>query len=76
MAGMVPLSSGGYNKNNTFTIRLHCIQNIYTVKPVLRDHLKIDKTFKVLIENGSLMKFESIAECWEHSDILLTCIKR
>ena len=68
---MVPLSSGGYNKNNTFTIRLHCIQNIYTVKPVLRDHLKIDKT-KVLIENGRLMKFESIVEC---SDILLTCIK-
>ena len=33
-----------------------------TVKSVLRDHLKIDKT-KVLMENGSLMKVESIAEC-------------
>ena len=33
-----------------------------TVKPVLRGHLKIDKT-KVLMENGSLMKVESIAEC-------------
>ena len=26
--------------------------------------------------NGSLMKVESIAECSEHSDTLLTCIKR
>ena len=32
------------------------------VKPVLSDQLKTDKT-KVLIENGSLMKVESIAEC-------------
>ena len=31
-------------------------------KPVLSGHLKIDKT-KVLMENGSLMKVESIAEC-------------
>ena len=35
----------------------------YTVKPVLRDHSKIDKT-KILMTNGSLMKVESIAECW------------
>ena len=35
---------------------------ICTVKPVLSGHLKIDKT-KVLMEIGSLMKFESIAEC-------------
>ena len=34
----------------------------YTVKHVLSGHLKIDKT-KVLMENGSLMKVESIAEC-------------
>ena len=34
----------------------------YTVKPVLRDHSKIDKT-KILMTNGSLMKVESIAEC-------------
>ena len=27
------------------------------------------------MENGSLMKIESIAECLEHSAILLTCIK-
>ena len=33
-----------------------------TVKPVLSDHLKIDKT-KFLMENGSLMEVESIAEC-------------
>ena len=33
-----------------------------TVKPVLSRHLKIDKT-QVLLENGSLMKVESIAEC-------------
>ena len=33
-----------------------------TVKPVLSDHLKIDKT-KVLMKNGSLTKVESIAEC-------------
>ena len=34
----------------------------YTVKPVLSGHLRIDKT-KVLINNDSLMKVESIAEC-------------
>ena len=33
-----------------------------TVKPVLSGHLKIDKT-KELMENGSLMKDKSIAEC-------------
>ena len=35
-----------------------------TVKPVLSDHSKIDKT-KVLKTNGSLMKVESYAECSE-----------
>ena len=35
---------------------------VYTVKPVLSGHSKIDKT-KVLKTNGSLMKVESIAEC-------------
>ena len=44
-----------------------------TVKSVLSGHIKIDKT-KVLMENGSLMKVESIAEC-SPSEILLTCIK-
>ena len=34
----------------------------YTVKPVLSSHLKKDK-MKVVMENGSLMKVESIAEC-------------
>ena len=34
----------------------------YTVKPVLSGHLKIDKIM-VLMENASLMKVESIAEC-------------
>ena len=33
---------------------------IYTVKPVLSGHSKIDKT-KILKTNGSLMKVESIA---------------
>ena len=33
-----------------------------TVKPVLSNHSKIDKT-KVLMTNGSLMKVKSIAEC-------------
>ena len=34
-----------------------------TVKPVLSGHSKIDKT-KILMANGSLMKVESIAECY------------
>ena len=35
---------------------------VYTVKPVLSGHLKIDK-IKDLKTNGSLRKVESIAEC-------------
>ena len=35
---------------------------VITVKIVLSGHLKIDKT-KVFIENGSLKKVKSIAEC-------------
>ena len=35
---------------------------VYTVKPVLSGHSKIDKT-KILMTNGSLMKVESMAEC-------------
>ena len=58
---------------------MECIFNscpdAYTVKPVLSGHSQIDKT-KILKTNGSLMKVESIAECLEHSAILLTCIKR
>ena len=34
---------------------------LYTVKPVLNDHWKIDKN-RILMTNGSLMKVESIAE--------------
>ena len=34
----------------------------YTVKPVLNGHLKIVKQ-RSLMENGSIMKVESIAEC-------------
>ena len=41
-----------------------------TVKPVLSDHSKIDKT-KVLKTFVSFMQVEGIAEC-----SLLTCIKR
>ena len=33
-----------------------------TVKPVLSDHSKTDKT-KILMTNASLMKVESIVEC-------------
>ena len=39
-----------------------------TVKSVLSGHLKIDKT-KVLMENGSLMKVEIIAECCNTFDL-------
>ena len=61
-------------KNYTVQIGGH-IQ--FTVKPVLRDHSKIDKT-KVLKTDCRLMQVKSIAECspLEHSAILLTCIKR
>ena len=45
--------------------------NCITVKPILRGHLEINKT-KVLMENGILMKVEIM----EHSELLLTCIKR
>ena len=50
---------------------------VYTVKPVLSSHSKIDKT-KILLTNGSLMKVKSICKMLplEHSAILLTCIKR
>ena len=33
-----------------------------TVKPVLSDHSKIDRT-KILMTSGSLMKVETFAEC-------------
>ena len=49
-----------------FENKLYIYQYLATVKPVLSGvlsgHSKIDKT-KVLMENGSLMKVESIAEC-------------
>ena len=38
-----------------------------TVKPVLSDHSKIDKT-NILMTNGSLMKVESMAECCDLRD--------
>ena len=41
------------------TVPLH---TVCTVKPVLSNHSKMDKT-KVLMTNGNLMKVESIAEC-------------
>ena len=47
----------------TFSIISRCTYHQHiTVKPVLRGHLKIDKT-KVLMTNGSLMKVKSISEC-------------
>ena len=45
-----------------------------TVKPVLSPHSEIDKT-KILKPYGTLMQVKSTTECWEHSAILLTCIK-
>ena len=65
--------SGKQCRSWSVGLDLHCFQNniypglacwelIYTVKPVLRGHLKIDKIM-VLMENGSLMKVKSIAEC-------------
>ena len=64
-----------YSLARTFTVRKHELckaierqiivipQTIHwAVKHVLSGHLKIDKT-KVLVENGSLMKVKSIAEC-------------
>ena len=45
-----------------FNLHGHEICYPNTVKPVLNSHLKIDKT-KVLMENGSLMEVNSIAEC-------------
>ena len=41
---------------------------ISAVKPVLRGHLRLDKT-KVFMENGGLMKVISISEC-SHWSIL------
>ena len=38
------------------------LNDSYTLKPVLNDHSKIDKT-KILMTNGYLMKVKSIAEC-------------
>ena len=53
--------------NNSYFKWLRCscpeFKVSYTVKPVLSGHSKIDKT-KVLKTNGSLMKVESIAECF------------
>ena len=47
---------------------------MHTVKSVLSGISKKDNT-KVLKTNGNLMKVESIAECLEHSAMLLACIK-
>ena len=57
-----------------FHLGLHCLLKYLftgTVKPVLSCHSKIDKT-KILMTDGSLMKVKRIAECLEHSAILLT----
>ena len=44
------------------TVPIPFFKFLYTVKPVLSGHSKIDIT-KILMTNGSLMKVESIAEC-------------
>ena len=43
---------------------------LYTIKPVLSGHSKIDKT-KVLVGNSSIMEVESIVECspWNTFDL-------
>ena len=60
------------NKKNNFQlcnlIWRPVFTDVITVKPVLRGHLKVDKT-KVLKTNGNLMKVESIAE-WSPWSIL------
>ena len=48
--------------NNVFCGYSFKIYNVFTIKPVLNGHPKIDKT-KLLMTNGSFMKVESIAEC-------------
>ena len=45
---------------------------LYTVKPVLSGHSKIDK--KILMTNGSLIKVESIAEGCDTFDLHLGII--
>ena len=51
-----------------FFFKINFSKNYFrnTVKPVLSGHLKIDKT-KISMTNGSLMKVESIAECFSWS---------
>ena len=62
------------NQTNKSNRREEKEKTVFTVKPVLIGHSEIYKT-KVLMENCSLMKVESIAE-WEHPAMFLTCIKR
>ena len=45
---------------------------LYTVKPVLSGHSKIDKT-KILMTNGSIMQVKSIAEYSPWSILLYLC---
>ena len=68
------LLSGFWRVFAQWLVNFCCRKNlINSVKHVLSGHSKLDKT-KVLKTNGSLIKVESIAECLEHSAILLTCI--
>ena len=52
----------GYTLGKIWNNKIVQLEFYDTEKPVLRGHLKIDKT-KVLMENGSLMQVESITEC-------------
>ena len=63
-------------ENNTLQHRIMTrLGNLGHGHQVISSHLIMDKT-NALMENGSLMKVKSIAECSpEHSAILLTCIK-
>ena len=61
------ISDSMHMRNGNSTLRASMIPKCGdTVKPVLSDRRKIDKT-QILMTNGSLMKVESIAECSDWS---------
>ena len=61
MASSVECQPLGTGASSVFIVCHKVISLVYTVKPVLSSHSKIDET-KILMTNGSLMKVESIAE--------------
>ena len=63
------ISSQGYRYIVFFFLKA------FYIKSCFKRLLKIDKT-KILVTNGSLTKIKIIAECLEHSAILLAFIER